>query len=81
MRPVLSDLTLVFDKVERKIMLGRRNHKNGELCLDPKPVDFTTEAVKAVACYCAGDEIISLHCPNGEKLRLSLVRDTDDEER
>lgn len=77
MRTALSDLTLVFDKAERKIMLGRRNHKNGELCQDPKPVDVTTEAIKTVACYCAGDEIINLLCPNGEKLRLSLVREEE----
>ena len=77
MRTALSDLTLVFDKTERKIMLGRRNHKNGELCQEPKPVDVTTEAIKTVACYCAGDEIINLLCPNGEKLRLSLVREEE----
>lgn len=74
MRKSLDDLTIVFDRIDKKIMLGRRNRKNGGLCLEPAPVDVTCETVKAVACYCAGEEIINLLCPNGEKLRLSLTR-------
>lgn len=77
MKKSLDDLTIVYDRIDQKIMLGRRNHKNDGLCLEPAPVDVTCEVVEAVACYCAGKDTINLLCPNGEKLRLSLVREND----
>lgn len=83
MRKSLDDLTIVFDRIDKKIMLGRRNRKNDGLCLEPAPVDVTDEVIKAVACacYCAdeNEKIINLLCPNGEKLRLSLTRENDEE--